>query len=85
MHAMAFLLEPTYLAPLLAGSIYLPLTALKMAGLPVYANSEAWGWAAPSTLGWCALFALWGLVWWSVTIVVIKWRRRRNIVPSKRR
>lgn len=84
LHAGTFLLASGWLAPLLAGSVYLPLTALKMAGLPVYANPEAWGWAAPSVFGWCAVVVLWGIAWWSFAAIVIRLRRLLGTTASEK-
>ena len=75
-HVAGIFLAPSALAPLFAGSIYLPLTALKMLGLPVYRNAEAWGWAAPSALGWLLMLLLWGAVWWGVARLAVRWQQR---------
>ena len=72
-HAAGFLFAPEPLGPLLANSVYLPLTLLKMLGLPVYANAQAWGWAAPSSFGWLAVAVIWGVAWWAVARVVTRW------------
>ena len=72
LHVGGVLFPPSPLAPLIAGSVYVPLTALKMAGLPVYASAEAWGWASPSRLGWAAVIVFWGLAWWGVAKLVAR-------------
>ena len=77
LHIMGFLLAPKPLAPVFAGSVYLPLTLLKWAGLPVYENSEGWGWAAPSAFGWLAAIVLWSACWWMVARLVTRSVRRR--------
>ena len=76
LHASGFLFAPKGLAPLFGNSVYLPLTLLKMAGLPVYASTEAWGWASPSLFGWVAVILFWALVWWAVANLVVRVFRR---------
>lgn len=63
--AMAFV-APEVLAPAVAGSVYLPLTLLQAAGVPVLAAAESGGWSAPSPLGWAVVVALWFAIWWGV-------------------
>lgn len=70
LHVSAFLFPPEGLAPLIANSVYLPLTLMKMAGLPVYASAESWGWANPSAFGWAAVITVWGLAWWWVAKLI---------------
>ncbi|MFY1827151.1 hypothetical protein ACN47A_14625 [Myxococcus fulvus] len=53
-------------APVVAGSVYLPLMLLSGLGLRVYGPGESGGWAPPSLLGWMLLALFWGLVWWAV-------------------
>lgn len=77
LHVGGFLFPPDGLAPLIANSVYLPLTLLKMIGLPVYDSAEAWGWASPSTLGWAAVTMIWGLIWWWVAKLATWGFRRR--------
>lgn len=77
LHLGGFLFPPDALAPLAGSSVYLPLTLLKMIGLPVYASSEAWGWASPSPLGWAAVIMIWALTWWWVAKLAI-WVFRRD-------
>ena len=72
LHVGGVLFAPEPLAPLMAGSIYLPLTLLKVMGLPVYASVEGWGWAAPSPFGWAAVVVLWGLIWWLVARIATR-------------
>jgi hypothetical protein len=78
LHASGFLFQPEALAPLIGNSVYLPLTLLKMTGLPVYASAEAWGWASPSPFGWAAVIMIWGLIWWWVAKLVTWAFRRRG-------
>jgi hypothetical protein len=51
------------LAPVVAGSIYLPLIPLEAVGIPVFAPAESGGWAAPSLLGWGMVVSLWPALW----------------------
>ena len=78
LHVSGFLFPPEGFAPLIANSVYLPLTLLKMAGLPVYASAEAWGWASPSPFGWAAVILIWGLTWWWVAKLATWAFRRRG-------
>lgn len=78
LHVSGFLFAPEGLAPLIGNSVYLPLTLLKMTGLPVYASVEAWGWASPSPFGWSAVVVLWGLTWWCVAKLTVWAFRRRG-------
>ena len=55
---------PKQLAPLLAGSIYLPLLPLQEIGIPVMLAPQSGGWAAPAPLGWTLVLIFWPLVWW---------------------
>jgi len=67
-HFVGYLLAPgiELIAPAIAGSIYLPLTALKSLGMPVFADSFAVTWSPPSTLGWLSVIVLWAGVWWAL-------------------
>jgi len=47
------------LAPLIAGSVYLPLMPLQQMGVPVFGSGESGGWAAPSVLGWATVIVVW--------------------------
>lgn len=77
LHVGGFWFPPDGLAPLIANSVYLPLTLLKMTGLPVYVSAEAWGWASPSSFGWAAVIMIWGLAWWWVAKLATWGFRRR--------
>jgi len=50
-------------APVVAGSIYLPLLPLEAVGIPVFAPGESGGWAPPSLLGWMLVVSLWSALW----------------------
>ena len=66
LHVSGFLFPPGPFASFIGNSVYLPLTLLKVIGLPVYASAQAWGWASPSPFGWLAVIIVWGLIWWQV-------------------
>lgn len=66
---------PAAIAPVVAGTIYLPLWPLSALGIPVFSPAEPGGWAAPSLLGWLAFVVMWGLVWWAVVALVMRIRR----------
>jgi hypothetical protein len=50
-------------APVVAGSIYLPLMPLEAVGIPVFAPAESGGWAPRSLLGWMMVASLWSALW----------------------
>ena len=62
-HAAAVFFSPETLAPAVAGSVYLPLMPLKVAGVPVFAVAESGGWPSPSLLGWVLVLLLWFAIW----------------------
>ena len=57
-HVAVFIFAPELIAPLVAGSIYLPLWPLSTIGIPVFGVAASGGWAAPSLLGWAVVFGL---------------------------
>jgi hypothetical protein len=57
---------PDVIAPLVAGTVYLPLWFLQALGLPVLGGGPSGGWAGPNLLGWLLAAALWAAVWWYV-------------------
>ena len=57
---------PEPVAPVVAGSIYLPLWPLHALGLPVFAAAESGGWSAPNLLGWILVGLLWCCIWWAL-------------------
>ncbi|NMO16631.1 hypothetical protein HPC49_20490 [Pyxidicoccus fallax] len=61
---------PEALAPAVAGSVYLPLMALRALGLPVISAAESGGWGGPSALGLMAVVVFWAAVWWGVVSLV---------------
>jgi hypothetical protein len=54
------------IAPFVAGTIFLPLFALKTIGLPVFGSGVSGGWSTPSLLGWILVALLWAGVWWVI-------------------
>lgn len=84
LHLSGFLFPPDGLAPLISSSVYLPLTLLKMTGLPVYASAEAWGWASPSTFGWAAVSMIWAAIWWWVAKLAAWGFHRRWSLRARR-
>ena len=83
LHTGGLLSAPEYFSPFIAGSLYLPLTLLKIAGLPVYASAEAWGWSSPSVLGWAAISVIWGAIWWWVAkLATWAWRQKVASKPD---
>jgi hypothetical protein len=67
---LATAFPPEAVAPVLAGAVYLPLSVLREAGLPVFLAAESGGWQSPSLFGWAAVVSLWTVVWWVVASVV---------------
>ena len=65
-HLAAVLFTPEFLAPAIAGTIYLPLMPFNFIELPVFGSAESGGWAAPSLLGWAIDFIFWVVVWWAL-------------------
>ena len=77
LHGLALAFPPDVLSPVLAASIYLPLTALQALGLPVFALGQPGGWASPSSSGWAAASIFWALAWWGVAALATYPARRR--------
>ncbi|WNG19424.1 hypothetical protein [Cystobacter fuscus] len=73
---------PEALAPAMAGSIYLPLMALRAVGLPVFGQAESGGWPGPSPLGWILVVAFWAAVWWGVASLVSRRAGRTQAPPA---
>ena len=70
-HLMASHFTPEFLAPVIAGTIYIPLMPFRIVGIPVYGSAESGGWASPSLLGWAIVFTFWTVVWWVFASVVL--------------
>jgi hypothetical protein len=62
-HAAAGFFSPELLAPVAAGSTYLPLLPLEAVSVPVFAPAESGGWASPSLFGWLVVVSLWSTLW----------------------
>ena len=76
LHIAGVLFAPRALAPLIAGSVYLPLLPVHQMGVPVFGSGESGGWAAPSILGWATVIVVWTATWWTVTKLILElWRR----------
>ncbi len=75
---------PEAIAPAMAGSIYLPLMALKAVGLPVFGQAPSGGWPGPSPLGWIAVVAFWAAVWWGAVSIVSRLLGGRRREPPAR-
>ena len=69
-HVMVVVFAPELIAPLVAGSIYLPLWPLRAIGIPVFGVAASGGWAAPSLLGWTVVFCLWSAIWFAVATLL---------------
>jgi hypothetical protein len=65
---------PAAIAPLIAGSVYLPLWPLSAVGLPVFSSAASGGWASPSLLGWFVFVAIWSLFWWGLIALIVRVR-----------
>ncbi|EPX62775.1 hypothetical protein D187_008963 [Cystobacter fuscus DSM 2262] len=66
LQVLATAFPPEAIAPAVAGSVYLPLMALRAVGLPVFGRAESGGWPGPSPLGWILVATFWAAVWWGV-------------------
>ncbi|MDM0110320.1 hypothetical protein QTH97_35915 [Variovorax sp. J22R24] len=76
LHGTGMLFAPDPLAPLIAGSVYLPLMPLQRLGVPVFASGESGGWPGPSLLGWATVVIAWGVTWSLVArLTAGLWRR----------
>jgi hypothetical protein len=62
------------LAPVIAGTVYLPLWMLESVGLPVFGRAEAGGWAAPNMLGWLLVAVIWTTLWWLLVAAISRVR-----------
>lgn len=65
---------PAAIAPVVAGTIYLPLWPLSALGIPVFSPAASGGWAAPSLLGWFTFVVIWWLLWWAVVALIMRVR-----------
>jgi len=65
---------PDAVAPIIAGTIYLPLWPLSEIGIPVFSPAESGGWPGPNVLGWLVFVAIWSLLWWLLVAVIIRVR-----------
>lgn len=63
------------LAPVAAGTVYLPLWSLSSIGLPVFGPAASGGWAGPNFLGWVLVAGLWSTLWWWLAAVVASLRK----------
>jgi hypothetical protein len=80
---LATVFPPEAIAPAVAGSVYLPLMALRAVGLPVFGKAESGGWAAPSLLGWILVAAFWAAVWWGVVSLASRLGGRTQGPPAR--
>lgn len=66
---------PDALAPAVAATVYGPLWALSLIGLPVFAQAGSGGWAGPNVLGWLCFGVFWAIVWWLLVQALMRLRR----------
>lgn len=66
---------PDALAPVIATTVYGPLWALSIIGLPVFDQAGSGGWAGPNVLGWLCFGVFWAALWWVLVQAVIRLRR----------
>lgn len=81
LHGAGIVFAPDPLAPLIAGSIYLPLMPLNEIGVPVFSAAESGGWSALSGLGWATVIIVWGITWWAVAGLA-SWLWNRFVTSS---
>jgi len=77
LHLMLILLTPEFLAPAIAGTIYLPLMPFQIIDLPVFAAAQSGGWSSPSLFGWAIVTILWVVVWWGLASYVSRFFCKR--------
>lgn len=65
-HLLAALRAPDAVAPVVAASVYGPLTAAQALSLPVFLKAESGGWPVPSFLDWVLVAFIWAAIWWGV-------------------
>jgi hypothetical protein len=65
---------PESLAPVSAGTVYLPLWPLSSIGLPVFGRAESGGWPGPNVLGWLFVVVIWSALWWMLATAISKVR-----------
>ena len=75
--ALGFVAGSPWLAPIVVGSIYLPLWPLGKLGLPVFRLSGS-SFASPTAMGWAAIVVSWSLVHCLVAVVIARLLRTRN-------
>lgn len=66
---------PDAWAPAVAATVYGPLWALSIIGLPVFGPAQAGGWAGPNLLGWLCFGVFWAAMWWALVQAVMRLRR----------
>jgi hypothetical protein len=73
LHSLPFYLDiAAPLAPMLAGSVYVPLLGLEGIGVPVFSSAPSGGWQTPNPLGWGIVVLLWLSIWWCLAGVMAK-------------
>ena len=81
-HGALFVFTPLLfesVAPVLAGTVYVPLWGLNAIGLPVFGRAESGGWPAPNLLGWSFVAAIWSAFWWTLVAAFAKVRARPSM------
>lgn len=63
-----------------SATLFLPLLLFETIGLPVFGDSEGFGWAPITFLGWLLLCLFWAVVYWGVAILAN--RLRLKIRPT---
>lgn len=66
---------PDTVAPAVAATVYGPLWALSVIGLPVFGQGASGGWAGPNVFGWLCFGVFWALMWW-LLVQAVTWLRR---------
>ena len=77
--AVGWVVGSDWLAPIVVGSIYLPLWPLGKLGLPVIHLSGSI-FPMPTAIGWGAIVICWSLVYWFVAVVVAQFLPMGNRV-----
>jgi hypothetical protein len=78
--ALGFVAGGPWLAPIVIGSIYLPLWPLGKLGLPVIRLSGSI-FALPTAAGWVAIVVSWSLIHWLFAAVIVRLLHARDRGP----
>ena len=73
---------PDTVASAVAATVYSPLWALSIIGLPVFGQAESGGWVEPNVLGWLCFGVFWALMWWVLLQALMRLRRLHTLAST---